>query len=63
MKATITDDTGQLVGVLNADPKNFKTGSRGYFGTGKLSLNGKKYQAQLQMVEVGSKPQKPKSGH
>lgn len=65
MRATIHDDYGQVVGVLDAEPKQFKTGSKGYFGTGKVSIDGKRYQAQLQLVEVGSKNNKgkPKSGH
>lgn len=44
---------GQTVPVT---PKAFKTGSVGYFGVGKIALNGKKYQAQVQLVEIGSKP-------
>jgi len=56
MKATIQDDAGQLLGVLTADPKAFKSGNKGYFGVGKLNANGKRYQAQLQLVEI--KPKK-----
>jgi hypothetical protein len=38
------------------DKKDFKTGSRGYFGTGKMVAGGKKYQISIQVVEIGSKP-------
>ncbi len=30
------------------DKKNFKTGSRGYYGTGKMVAGGKKYQISIQ---------------
>lgn len=58
MRATITNDMGQLIGLLDADPKEFKTGKSGYFGTGKVSNNGKRYQAQIQLVEIQPKPKK-----
>jgi hypothetical protein len=38
------------------DKKDFKTGSRGYYGTGKMVAAGKKYQVSIQVVEIGSKP-------
>jgi hypothetical protein len=38
------------------DKKDFKTGSRGYYGTGKMVAAGKKYQISIQVVEIGSKP-------
>jgi len=37
------------------DPKNYSTGSRGYYGTGKMVAAGKKYQISIQVVEIGSK--------
>ena len=37
------------------DPKNFSTGSKGYYGTGKMVAGGKKYQISIQVVEIGSK--------
>ncbi len=46
---------GQPIGLLTVEPKNFKTGSRGYHGQAKIDFNGKRYQTQLQMVEIGSK--------
>ena len=38
------------------DKKDFKTGSRGYYGQGKMIAGGKKYQINIQVVEIGSKP-------
>lgn len=38
------------------DKKDFKTGSRGYYGTGKMVAAGKRYQIGIQVVEIGSKP-------
>lgn len=46
----------QIVGLLTAAEKTFKTGSRGYYGMGKLEVEGKRYQVQVQLVEIGSKP-------
>ena len=46
----------QPVGVLTAAEKVFKTGSRGFFGMGKLQIGEKRYQVQVQLVEIGSKP-------
>ena len=47
---------GQLVGLMMAEEKTFKTGSRGFFGTGKMQIGEKRYQVQVQLVEIGSKP-------
>jgi hypothetical protein len=44
---------GQTVPAL---PRTFSSGSKGYFGVGKLVIGGRKYQAQVQLVEIGSKP-------
>jgi hypothetical protein len=44
------------VGLLMAAEKVFKTGSKGYFGMGKLQIGEKRYQVQVQLVEIGSKP-------
>jgi hypothetical protein len=38
------------------DKKDFKTGSKGYYGQGKMMAGGKKYQINIQVVEIGSKP-------
>ena len=44
----------KLVGMLTAEEKLFKTGSRGYFGMAKIQIGEKRYQ--VQVVEIGSKP-------
>ena len=36
-------------------PKQFKTGSRGYYANQKVEIDGKRYQVQVQFVEIGSK--------
>jgi len=46
----------QAVGILTAAEKVFKTGSRGFFGMGKIQIEDKRYQVQVQLVEIGSKP-------
>lgn len=48
-------DAGQLIGLMTVPPKDFKTGSKGYFTNGKVEIEGKRYQAQIQLVEIGSK--------
>ncbi len=50
---------GQEVGMLVLSPKQFSTGSTGFFASGKVSLGDeaeKGYQAQVQLVRIGSKP-------
>jgi hypothetical protein len=42
------------------DKKDFKTGSKGYYGTGKMVAGGKRYQISIQVVEIGSKPKEEK---
>ena len=49
-------ENDKVVGMLTADEKNFKTGSRGFFGMGKIQIGEKRYQVQVQLVEIGSKP-------
>jgi hypothetical protein len=46
----------QALGILTAAEKVFKTGSRGFFGMGKIQIDEKRYQVQVQLVEIGSKP-------
>ena len=48
-------DDGQSVAVITVPSKEFKTGSRGFFGSTKAEFNGKRYQIQIQVVEIGSK--------
>ena len=46
---------GQTVMVMTVSPKNFKTGSKGFYASGKTEMDGKRYQVQIQLVEIGSK--------
>ncbi len=52
---------GNEVGTILLSATEFKTGSTGYFGIGKINLNdeaAKGYQAQVQLVKIGSKEAK-----
>ena len=49
-------DNEKMAGVLTATEKLFKTGSRGFYGMGKIQIGEKRYQVQVQLVEIGSKP-------
>ena len=49
----------QHAGSLVLKPKEFSTGSRGFYGHGKLVIDGKEYQVGANVVEIGTKP-KPK---
>lgn len=53
--AEIKTGDGQLLGMLTLPAKDFKTGSKGYYANGKIEIEGKRYQAQIQLVEIGSK--------
>lgn len=53
--AELKTQEGQLVAVLTVPPKDFKTGSKGFFGSTKAEIEGKRYQVQIQIVEIGSK--------
>ena len=58
--AELKTDDGKTVGLFILPEKEFKTGSRGFYGNGKVEINGKRYQTQMQLVEIGSKVAKPK---
>jgi hypothetical protein len=53
--AEIKTDDGKLLGVMTLPPKEFKTGSKGYYANSKVEIDGRRYQAQIQLVEIGSK--------
>jgi hypothetical protein len=53
----IEDARGNLVGAFTAEQGEFKTGSKGYKATAKVKIDGKRYQTQVNMVEIGSKPE------
>ncbi len=54
--ADLKTDTGQTLVTVALPPKQFKTGSRGFYNNTKLEIDGKRYQVQIQLVEIGSKP-------
>ncbi len=56
--AELKTSEGESLGVLTVAPKEFKTGSRGFYANGKMEIEGKRYQVQVQMVEIGSKERK-----
>ena len=53
--AELKKNTGELLTVLTLPPKEFKTGSKGFYANMKIEIDGKRYQAQIQLVEIGSK--------
>lgn len=56
---------GNEVGTILLTAKDFKTGSTGFYGQGKIAIGDdaeKGYQAQVQMVRIGSKEAKSKAG-
>jgi hypothetical protein len=55
--AELKTGDGNLLSVMALPPKDFKTGSKGYYANDKLEIEGKRYQVQIQLVEVGSKNQ------
>jgi hypothetical protein len=48
----------QKIADIGLPEKKFSTGSVGYWATQKLEINGKRYQCQFQLVEIGSKQKK-----
>lgn len=55
MVVDLKNDQGQVIAVISVPVKAFKTGSRGYYANQKVEVGGKRYQAQIQLVEIGSK--------
>jgi len=53
--AELKTEDGQMLTILSVTPKEFKTGSRGFYANQKIELGGKRYQMQIQLVEIGSK--------
>ena len=53
--AELKTDDGKLLGVFTLPAKDFKTGSKGFYANGKVEVDGKRYQTQIQLVEIGSK--------
>ena len=55
--ADLKTDNNLPVAVMHVLPKQFKTGSRGFYANQKIEIDGKRYQIQVQIVEIGSKNQ------
>jgi hypothetical protein len=55
--AELKQQGGEMVAVLTVPAKDFKTGSKGFFGSTKAEIDGKRYQIQIQVIEIGSKKQ------
>jgi len=56
--AELKTNGNQMLAVLSVMPKQFKTGSQGYYANQKIEIDGKRYQVQIQLVEIGSKKAK-----
>jgi len=56
--AELKTDEGQMLAILSAMPKQYSTGSQGFYANQKIEIGGKHYQVQLQLVEIGSKKAK-----
>ena len=54
--AELKSSTGEPISILTLPPKEFKTGSKGFYANAKVEIDGKRYQVQVQLVEIGSKP-------
>ena len=52
------DSEGKVWGTFTAEKKEFKTGSRGFYASGKLvnPESGKRYQMSMPITLIGSKP-------
>jgi hypothetical protein len=55
--AELKSEGGQTIAILTVPSKDFKTGSKGFYGMSKAEIDGKKYQIQIQVIEIGSKKQ------
>jgi len=51
---------GELVGIFPFQEKHFRTGSKGFHTQGKLAIDGKRYQVNLMLIEIGRKNGKGK---
>jgi len=55
LTATIRTDDGESVGVIVLGEKQFQSGSVGYHGQAKIEIDGKRHQAQCQVVAIAAK--------
>jgi hypothetical protein len=53
--AELKTEAGEVIATFTVSSKEFKTGSKGYYANSKAEFGGKRYQVQIQLVEIGSK--------
>ena len=51
-------EKGQSIASVGISRKTFKTGSEGFFGTGKVELDGKKYRVNILFILSKEKEEK-----
>lgn len=56
MKVKLVSDLGEILITEDMQPTEFKTGSKGFRASFKISVNGRRYQVGVNAVEIGSKP-------
>ncbi len=55
--AKITVEVAGGVATITAEPRTFRSGSRGFFGVAKVRAgDGRRFQVIVNVVEIGSKP-------
>ena len=54
-KARIMMETGEIAQVISLEPKVFKTGNTGFYGFGKVNLDGGRYQASFVLAKINTK--------
>jgi len=59
LTTTIRTDDGKEVGILVLKEKVFKSGKAGWFGVGKIEIEGVRYQVQSQLVAIGEPKNDP----
>lgn len=58
--ARVTVEVAGGTGAIVAEPKQFKTGSTGFYGQGKVkAIDGRRFQVSVNIVEIGSKNKIP----
>jgi hypothetical protein len=54
--AKVTIEVAGATEAIIAESKQFKTGSRGFYGQGKIqATDGRRFQVSINIVEIGSK--------
>lgn len=58
MFGIINSNSGKYLGTIYTFARTFKSGSRGFYGSGDITdiETGKRYIVNLQLVELGTKP-------